>query len=107
MVSVHRPNYGPGKPDDEVGSSKVDGGAAMLQLTLSSFFSWLSLLAAGCTSPAPPIGIADDLAVVAYEEAVLGRLATRSAPEFFDQGDGVVGFTLFPDGSVVDVAVIE
>ena len=78
----------------------------MRQSTVCSF-ACLALLAAGCTSLTPSINIADDAAVVAYEEAFLGRMATRSPPGFVDQGDGVVGFTLFPDGSVGGVAVIE
>ena len=78
----------------------------MQRTTLSSLVAWAALLMAGCTSPAPS-AISDELAVVVYEEAFLNRLATRSPPGFVGDGDGVVGFTLLADGSVMDVAVIE
>ena len=81
--------------------------AASLQRTiLRSLVAGSALLAAGCTTAAPSI-FSDELAVGAYEEAFLDRLVMRPPSGFLGQGNGVVGFTLLADGSVMDVVVIE
>jgi protein TonB len=53
------------------------------------------------------VSIADELARLVYEEAFLDRLAKGSPSGFIGDGNGVVGFKLLADGSVMDVAVIE
>jgi TonB family protein len=79
----------------------------MQRTTLRSLAACAALLVAGCASPAPSVRIADELAIAAYEEVLLDRLVLRPLSGFLGDGSGVVGFTLLPDGSVMDLSLIE
>ena len=79
----------------------------MQRTTPWCLFAGAALLLAGCASPAPSVSIADEFAVAAYEEAFLDRLVLPPPSGFLGHGDGIVGFRLLADGSVMDVAVIE